>query len=295
MPGVAESLVGLLFLLAIAAGVGLRFSRNRASTLVLQKFTLAASPLPLPHPTVEIVGRLQGIVAFILSLMGFSPITRLTLAGSELRCQSSSLFGQRSHFIPLRCVSSCAAGVHKPIAAIVWAVLITIAAIYVSFKSGRWAPIAIGLVIAVALAAVYVLTKKFFIEVHPHGGPAIVLLFKPNVIEGVAIDVEEALAVAAVIRDMILQQGETRSPDVLPSAPDHPSREAEPPQWPAQLESEEETEEMARKRFAEARQLSQSGHRQQAISILQEIVEVFPTTDVAQQARRSLQKAGIEV
>lgn len=295
MPAPIE-LVGLLLLLflAIAAAIGLRLSRNRASTLVLQKFTLAASPLPLPHPTIEIVGRLQGIVAFILSLMGFSPITRLTVAGSEIRCQSSSLFGQRSHFIPLRCVSSCAAGIHKPISAIVWAVVITIIAIYLSLVSKSWAPIALGLVSAVALTAVYVLNKKFFIEVHPQGGPAIVLLFKPNVIEGVPIDVERALAAIAVIRDMILQQGETRSPDVLPVAPDQPSQEAEPSQWSEQLE-EEETEELARKRFAEARQLAQSGHRQQAISILQEIVELFPTTDIAQKARRTLQKAGFEV
>ena len=246
--------VGLLLLLAIAAGVGLRFSRNCASTLVLQKFTLAAPPLPLPDPTVEIVGRMQGIVAFVLSLMGFSPITRLTLAGSELRCQSTSLFGQRSHFIPLRCVSSCAAGVHKPIAAIVWAIVITIAAIYVSFEIGSWAPIAIGLVIAVVLTAVYVLTKKFFIEVYPHGGPAIALLFKPNVIEGVPIDVDKALAVVAVIRDMILHQGEAQSAHIVPSASDSPPREVEPPRWAVPPEPKEETEEIAEQRFAEARQ-----------------------------------------
>lgn len=289
-----ESLVGLLFLLAIAAGVGLRLSRNRVSTLVLQKFTLAASPLPMPHPTVEIVGRLQGIVAFTLSLMGFSPITRLTLAGNELRCQSSSLFGQRSHFIPLRCVSSCAAGVHKPIAAIVWAVLITITAIYVSFESGSWAPTAIGLVIAVALTTVYVLTKKFFIEVHPHGGPAIALLFKPNVIEGVPIDVDKALAVVAVIRDMILHQGEAPSGDMVPSVSDHQSHGVEPPRWAAPAKAEEETEDIAEQRFAEARQLAQANRRREAILLLQEIVQRYPETHAAQQARRSLEKIGIE-
>lgn len=293
-----ETLVGSLFLLAIAAGVGLRLSRNRASTLVLQKFTLSASPLPLPHPTVEIVGRMQGIVAFALSLMGFSPITRFTITGTELRCQSSSLFGERSQFIPLRCVSSLAAGVHKPIAAIVWAVFITIFGIYISFASGSWAPVAIALVIAIGLVVVYFLTKKFFIEVHAHGGPPISLLFKPNVIEGVPIDVEEALAVVGVIRDMVLQQGASASANTLPPVPiQQPSHVPKLPPLPTQHQADEEEhgEEIANQLFAEARQLAQSAQRQQAISILQEIVQRFPTTHAADQARRSLQKSGIHV
>jgi len=289
-----ETLVGLLFFLAIAVAVALRFSRNRPSTLVLQKFTLAASPLPAAYTTVEIVGRMQGVVAFVLSLIGFSPITRITIAGGALRCQSSSLFGQHTHFIPLRCISSCAAGVHKPISAIVWAVVILIAAVYVSFESGSWAPIAIGLVIAVALMAVYVLTKKFFIEVHPHGGPAIGLLFKPNVIEGVPIDVGKALAVVALIRDMIVHQGETASASVVSSGSDHQAREGQPPRWAAPAEPEENTEEIAERRLAEARELVQGNRRQEAISLLQEIVQRYPETNAAQQARRSLQRVGIE-
>jgi hypothetical protein len=294
-----EALIGSLFFLAVAMGIGVRLSRNRVSTVVLQKFTLSTSPLPQPHPTVELVGRMQGIVAFVLSLMGFSPITRFTIAGTELRCESSSLFGQRSQFIPLRSVSSLAAGVQKPISAIVWAVFITVLGVYVSLVFRSWAPIAIALISVIALVILYVLTKKFFIEVHSHGGPPIALLFKPNVIEGVPINVEEALAVVAVIRDMVLQQGTPASTSGPPPLPvQQRLHEPELPPFAAQHQQSEEGkvgEDLASEFLAEARRQAQSGQRQQAISILQQIIQRFPASPAADQARHSLQKIGISV
>lgn len=294
-----ETPIGFLFFLVVASGIGVRLSRNRASTLVLQKFTLSTSPLPQPHPTVELVGRMQGVVAFVLSLMGFSPITRFIIAGTELRCESSSLFGQRSQFIPLRSVSSLAAGVQKSITAIVWAVFITVLGIYMSLVFRSWAPIAIAMISAIALVTLYVLTKKFFIEVHSHGGPPIALLFKPNVIEGVPINVEDALAVVGVIRDMVLQQGtpaSTSSPPPLPVQ--QPSHEPVLPPFSAEYQRGEEGkvgEDLASEFLAEARRQAQAGQRQQAISILQQIIQRFPTSPAADQARHSLQKVGISV
>lgn len=289
-----ESVLGPLLLLAIVALVGSRLSRNRASTLVLQKFTLSSTPRPLPHPTVEIVGRMQGIVAFTLSLMGFSPVTRFTIAGTELRCQSSSLFGQRSQFIPLRCVATVAAGVHKPISALVMAMVFTFFGVYMSFAYGSWAPVAIALLIAIALLASYFLTKKFFIEVHSNGGPPISLLFKPNVIEGVPIDVEQALAVVSVIRDLVLQQGTpaaTNDPHTVA-----PQQAPHDPPLPQSINQQAAYgfETSADRLFAEARELAQAGQREQAITVLQEIVRRFPETPEAQQARRSLQKSGVQ-
>ena len=54
------------------------------NSLVIHKFSISTQPLPMPTPTVEIVGRRRGIVAFFLSLIGFSPITRFILAGNQL-------------------------------------------------------------------------------------------------------------------------------------------------------------------------------------------------------------------
>ena len=286
--GLPEVITTVLIFLGIASAIGMRLGRNRTATLVLQKFSITVEPQATPKPTVEIVGRMQGIVAFVLSLLGFSPITRFTIAGPELRCQSSSLFGQRSQFIPLRCVSTMAAGIHKPIAAIIWAALIIVLGFYLSFEMRTWAPIAIALVVAIILVVMYVLTKKFFIEVYSLGGPPISLLFKPNVIEGVPIDIEQALAVVDVIRDMILHDGALE----LPQRHATTSKEALP--WASQPEEpEEDEEEQATKMFSEARQQAQAGDSQRAISALQEIVRRYPQTQTAEKARHNLQKRGI--
>lgn len=298
MMGLPEVLTTVFIFLGIASAIGMRLGRNRTATLVLQKFSIAVEPQSTPKPTVEIVGRMQGIVAFALSLLGFSPITRFTIAGTELRCQSSSLFGQRSQFIPLRCVSTMAAGIHKPIAAIIWAALITVLGCYLSFEMRTWAPIAIALVVAIILVVMYVLTKKFFIEVYSQGGPPISLLFKPNVIEGVPIDIEQALAVVDVIRDMILHDGATaltqRHAANTQQRDNHPTAANEALPWTSQAEEpeeeEEDEEEQATQLFVQARQYAQNGDNQRAISTLQEIVRHYPQTQTADNARRMFAK-----
>ena len=289
----------IVIFLGIASAIGMRLGRNRTATLVLQKFSITVEPQATPTPTVEIVGRMQGVVAFVLSLLGFSPITRFSIAGSELRCQSSSLFGQRSQFIPLRCVSTMAAGIHKPIAAIIWAAILIVLGFYLSFEMRTWAPIAIALVVAIILVVMYVLSKKFFIEVYSQGGPPISLLFKPNVIEGVPIDIEQALEVVDVIRDMILNDGATaqsqRHATITKQHDNHPPTANEVQPWTTQTkEPDVDEEEYATQLFAQARQHAQNGDHQHAITVLQEIVRDYSQTQIADKARRSLQKSGIQ-
>jgi hypothetical protein len=310
----SEAIGIVFFFLAIASGIGMRLARNRTSTLVIQTFHIAVKPQATQNPAVEIVGRVQGVVAYALSLLGFSPITRFTIAGTELRCQSSSLFGQRSQFIPLRCVSTMAAGIHKPIATLVWAALFVLLGFYISFAMGSWAPIAIALLFGIACVVSYILSKKFFVEVYSQGGPPISLLFKPNVLEGVPIDVEQALAVVGVIRDMIINEGAAARPrqGFVANEPQTAADETsdDPPNWAvspsapndaahwvspniSQENTDEDDEEQAKQLMAQARQHVQAGQKQLAINALQEIARRFPNTHVAEQARRNLQKSGI--
>ncbi len=303
MPVSDEVVFGWIILLATAAGVIGYFMRRQAATLVLQKFSFSAPPQPATRPTVEIVGRVRGIIAFVLTLVGFSPITRFTIAGTELRYQTTSLLGQRSHFIPLRCVASVAAGVHKPLTAIVMAALMTVLGIYGSIASGSWAPVAIGLVLAIGLVVLYLLSKKFYVEVYANGGPPIILMFKPNVLEGVPIDVEQALDVIGVIRDLVMQQGPAAAAAArgVPAVPvEAPASEpALPPPPPPAASSTDyaaaELEAMAGDLFAEAKKLAQAGQRSQAIAMLQDLVCQFPDTRAAERARRSLDKSGAQV
>ncbi len=296
LPFPFDSFGSLMFVLSIAATFGLRYARNRTSTLVIQKFHIAVEPLPTANPTVEIVGRMQGLLAFLLGLLGFSPVIRFTISGSELRCQSTSLFGQRSQFIPLRCVSTMAAGIHKPISAVVWAGFVVMFGSYTSSTMGSWIPFLVALAAALVLVVRYVLSKKFFIEVYAQGGPPISLLFRPNVLEGVPIDVDQALEVVDVIRDLILNEG-SATPSVSartpPPVPVYVEATYEASAWASpNSDATDDDEEQARKLLAQARQFVQNGDKPRAVAILQEIVRRYPRTETADQARRNLQKRG---
>lgn len=294
---ILDAIAPILFLVGIASVIGMRLNRNQSATLVLQQFTLAVEPQVTPQPTVEIVGRMQGIVAFVLSLMGFSPISRFTIAGPEVRYQSSSLFGERSQFIPLRCVTTLAAGVHKPISMLVWAILIIAAGAYMSVTATSWAPIAIALIVGIVLIVLYFITKKFFIEVYSQGGPPILLLFKPNVLEGVPIDVDQALEVVGVIRDMILAEGAGAGTGGGTARFNHHAAEddeyneviVDDDDQP-QDSDDDDDERQAKHWFSQARQYSNAGQTQLAIATLQQLIRKFPHTTTAEMARRSLAK-----
>ena len=262
----------------------------RLNSLVIQKFSLSTQPLPMPAPTVEIVGRSRGILAFLLSLIGFSPITRFTLAGNELRCQSASLFGQSSQTIPINQISTLSAGVRKPVENLVGAAVFLLGGISFGISNEEWPPFIVGLVLAIVLVAGYVLAKSFFIKVYPEGGPEIALDFKPNVIEGGPIDVDRALSVIGVIRDMVLYQ-ETTTPAVpTESVPISTSREPDQPTpaEPPLPEPSQDDEDTAKELFEEARKRAATGLTNDAVALLRGIVDQFPRTWSAQQAERTL-------
>jgi hypothetical protein len=207
-------ILGIVFLLVVP-----RFARRSGATLVLQKFSVHQKAQPFGVPIVEIVGRSEGLIAFLLTTMGFSASTKLTVTDSEVRCESASLFGQRFQFIPLRCVGTLAAGLHKPLSYLLVSVILVLFGLCCSFLQGGAAIFAVAIVVAAILVAVYFFSKKFFIEVYPNGGPGISLLFKPSAIEGIPIDVQQALAVIEVIRDVVVGAGRTNPVAQQPSPP----------------------------------------------------------------------------
>ena len=280
----------------------------RANSLVIQKFAISTQPLPMPAPTVEIVGRSRGIVAFFLSLIGFSPITRFILAGNELRCQSASLFGQSSQTIPINHIATLSAGVRKPVGNLVAAAVFLVAGITLSVSTDEVIPTAVGLVLATALVIGYVLAKTFVIMVYPEGGPEIALRFQPNVIEGIPIDVERALNVVAVIRDMVISQDTTPptvqpepatvpqdqlvpeqalEPESVPTSPEPYQPEAEESSLPSASEADEIN---ASALFEEARRRAADGRKDEAVALLRGIVDQFPLTVSADQAKQTLSK-----
>ena len=300
MPGPLDIaiLVGMLSLL-----VAVRLARRSGATLVLQKFSVHQEPQPEGAPIVEIIGRSQGLIAFMLTTMGFSASTKLTVTNAEVRCESASLFGQRFQFIPLRCVGTLAAGLHKPIMTLLTAAGLVLFGGYCWIFQHSATAFAIAIIIAAALVVLYFFSKKFFIEVYPNGGPVISLLFKPSAIEGVPIDIDQALAVIAVLRDVVASEGRlsvvtqrTNSPPPLNRAPlpipvqqQEPTSNNSPRDIPAA-----DTESEAKVVFAHAKQLFDSGQKSQAIQVLERIVRDYPSTQAARNAEKSLQRVSAQ-
>lgn len=326
-----EAVIGTLFWVFIIGAFGVRLIRTRSATLVLQKYFVGVHPQPSAQPLVVIVGRMQGVIAFVLTLMGFSPITRLTLAGSELRCESTSLFGQRLQLIPIRQVSNLAAGIHKPIGNLISAAVINAAGLSLSLTLRTFWPIFVTLLVGIVLVALYAISKKFFVEIHSQGGPPISLLFKPNILEGVPINAESAMAVVAVIRDLVMASGTmpagfAGSVAPIPTAPppppmtwetspqptDDPPPDASPfthfqaEDEPAEIiiepdddqpvpASSDDHETLADAMLAESKQFAADGDRRRAVRLLKTVVANYPNTKAAQQARRTLERSGIQV
>ena len=301
--------------------VGYQIIQYQQVTLVLQKLRIEIEPQPTPNPTIEIVGRMQGLIGFLLTLLGLSPITRFLIYGSELRFQSSSFWGQRIQFIPLRSVTKMTAGISKPSALIISAFTILMIGFFISRELRNWLPITFALIISMILNFVYVFSRRFFIEVYSQGGPPILLLYKPNVIEGVTIDSEKGLQVVGIIRDMILRNAATPNPGATspPSSPpiNTPSNDfgartvAETLSWipqPVKFEEVEEhvdaenvehpdvgedQEELAMSMYEQAKRYAQAGDHRTAIWTLREILGRYPQSEAAVKALRSLRKSGI--
>ncbi len=304
MLGAFDMLVAAMLLVPLLL-VAVRVARRPAPTLVLQKFAVYQKPQSFGLPVVEIMGRSQGLIAFLLTTMGFSANTKLTVTNSEVQCETASLFGQRFQFILLSRVATIGAGLHKPVGYLVASVLLLFAGGLCLLAGLSTAPavgvlvFVVGFVTAAILVVLYFFTKKFFIEVYPNGGPRIALLFKPSAIEGVSVDVEQALACIATIRDVVTGAGRTSSAAQQSSSPPAlnspgvavPRERAQPiPSGLAVAAPAVDSEAQAKAASAHAIQVFNAGQKAQGIELLQKVVRDFPASTAARQAENNLQR-----
>ncbi len=281
-----------LVILSILALAGVwRLALPRSPVLVLQRMQVDFRTAAPALNRLEIVGRAQGVIAFVLSLMGLSPITRLSVADDEVRYESSSLSGIRSQFVPLRSVSNVASGIHKPIAPLVFAAFAFVNGFIVTTGSRSFIPLMVTTIVAGVLVVVYFLSRKFFVEIHAEGGPPIVVRFRPNVIEGVAIDATQVERLVLALRQMVLRMHDVAS---IPDSPASPPMVVSPwiPNGQNDQPPVDDSEDEAERIYAQARHCAKSGERDMAVAILQDLIGRFPATRAAEQARRNLERSG---
>ena len=307
---IAGATGGLLLFSAVSAVAALG---NRTTNLVLQKLVAHEPASGEATPAIELVGRQQGIISFLLTLVGISPITDFRVTVDELCCNSTSLFGRHNHSVPLRAISSIAAGVRKPVGYLFVAFVFLVLGVFGGLWRGGLYEFLLSFMVCGAFAGVfiwlYAINKRFFVSVYTQGGPPILLSLKPNVIEGVPLDLERALQVVKIIRDRVVASGAPptaiSNPTPVPSRNDHQA--VQPTPEPAEVFSSQrstsEYSDYSENVFAErpetllqqARDLIKQGKREEAIKVLRGIVLGFPDSSEAGLANATLEKAGISV
>ncbi len=262
--------------------------------------TLIVQALSVSDNEIEVRGRREGLIPFLLTVVGLSPTTSLAVNEREAICTSSGLFGLSSQSLPLDRVPQVTYGSRKPVeylfvAAIVGAfglVAFLIALLRMEFVAILGVPVIAALFGGVPIL-LYYLNKRFFFGLHSQGGYPIVLSFKPNVIEGVELNLDRAMALAAVVRNLTLnarRYGDAPHAVTATAAIETPSFVA--PSSPL-LGAAIEAPVSPRELLYDAQQCIREGRRDEAIATLRHIVRQFSESAEAEQARRSLERAGI--
>lgn len=154
---------------------------------------------------VSIKGRKAGIVAWLLSLLGFDTTTTFELHENHVSLAEGSLAGQIREIVPLTGACNIGTGYLKPfgyIAAAIGCFLWAMISMFNDNASG-WAVIW-QLILAVGFIVMYFLNKCMLIYVIPVSNSPIQIAFKRSVIEGVDVDAASARKVIRIIVDAIM-------------------------------------------------------------------------------------------
>jgi len=193
-----------VIVVTVVGGVLRRGGNIRISgpTLVLRKFRVEESS---PDGVViEIVGRTSGLMAWLLTKLGFDAETRLKVTESEISFKSGSLFGQMIQTAPLTNISSTHCGYSKPIWYLILGGIFIIGGIGGMMENGIGALIS-GLIIGGIFLFLYWLSKKMTMSFETSGGIIMGLIFKRSVIENVAVDIHKAEQAIEIINKKVIE------------------------------------------------------------------------------------------
>lgn len=186
--------------------------RIAGPTLVLRRFKVDETPSANLY--VDIAGRRSGIIAWILTVIGFDAETSLKSTGQNITFKSSSLFGQIHRVVPLSKISSTHCGYSKPIGYLIIGVIFIVIGVLSNFFPMRilWQfglfgslCLILGLVIGGIFLIAYWLSKKMTMFLETSGGMTIGLTFKRSVIENVPVDINKALKAISILNQKVME------------------------------------------------------------------------------------------
>ncbi len=168
-------------------------------TLVLKTFTINKDVTS--GPLIEIIGRPQGFMSWLLTAMKMSTLTTLKMEGDELSIVSAGLSGEVHTVIPVSAIESTQCGFSKQIAWLFVAALLLVG----GATSGETTLFLFFLLLAAIAVAAYYLGNRMFLSVSA-GNRTEVIQFKKGVTEGVPVDLERTLEAIGVINAAVLKR-----------------------------------------------------------------------------------------
>lgn len=199
-PGIGELIIVAAIFIGFFSTLGL-FRRRRGPTLVLRKFSVAADE----ENVIEIVGRVQGLLSWLLTILRLDTETSLLVTKDKVHFKTSSLFGQVHQVAPLTSVSSSHCGYLKPIQFFIIGVIIAIAGLIAGLTQESGVPIVISLIVGICFIVAYFLLKKMTFVIETHGSSVMGLTFKRSIIENVDLDIEQALNAIEILNEKVIE------------------------------------------------------------------------------------------
>jgi hypothetical protein len=179
--------------------------------LVIRDWKANSAPLDSEGNYVVISGRQEGVISYLLTLLGIDVTTTLKVSATRVEYRASSLAGTEQRIIPLTSVSSTYYGYHKPWQAMVSAVAAGFFMSLVVLSAITKGDAAMGCICAsvVLLACVgggilyYFLNKRMTLGFIENSGVLSGISFKRSIIEAQNIDEVQARQVCDIVQVLI--------------------------------------------------------------------------------------------
>jgi hypothetical protein len=276
-----------------------------------QRFSLVPKPAPLASPLVDLVGRRKGALPFLLGLFGLKSTARLIVTHEEVNCETTTFTGKSVELIPLSSVADVHVAEFRPLPKLAFGVFLIPFGLSGYFYSDDAVQQMLGLLmctIGVVLIAVYFLKRRLMLAVFSQSGIPIAIVLESGKIKSRLFGLADLVNIQRTIRMLVAGERPASAPD-LPDVQlselngdeeDDDAVEEPDAHWQAPVIEEPprasavEAEQTARRLFDEARRRAKDGDRDGAVRLLRELVDAYPETTPAEQARKNLSKIGIK-
>jgi len=198
-------------------------ARTLGPTLVLRRFHVNATPQDNVY--VEIVGRPEGLLGWLLTTMGLDAQVTYRVTDSDVTCESAGLQGKSRDIAPIGNIASASVGYMKSIWTLILGLLAVAYGLYKGVFGHSMGALVFGLVIGGIFLAIYWFSSRLHVAVITNGGSILGLRFKRSVIEGVGVDFDKCAAVVDVLQQLMLaaqsrrEMNSSSTPTPRPTAP----------------------------------------------------------------------------